>query len=86
MNLTKEQTKKLLNNAFGFAGEVGELYSCHSSLQTESTFDLVDSNGNVTKCSYEGTKGEGPTVTFQTTTGLQLELVTLTPEPVADLL
>lgn len=65
MNITKDQIKSLILNAYGFMSRYNGLYFCQEDYVHDETFELVDIDGECYEFTYNNASVCNGSVTFQ---------------------
>ena len=65
MNITKEQIRNLILNAYGFMSRSDDLYFCAEDFVHDETFELVDIDGKCCEFAYNNASVCNGSVTFQ---------------------
>ena len=65
MNITKEQIRNLILNAYGFMSRSNDLYFCQEDYVHDGTFELVDIDGKCCEFVYNNASVCNGSVTFQ---------------------
>lgn len=81
MNITKEQIKSLILNAYGFMSKYNGLYFCQEDYVHDETFELVDIDGECYELTYNNASVCNGSVTFEEFDGGKLVMFTILVVP-----
>lgn len=70
MNITKEQIRNLILNAYGFMSKSNDLYFCQEDYVHGGTFELVDIDGECLEFSYDNAEVCNGSVSFEDVHGV----------------
>ena len=70
MNITKEQIRNLILNAYGFMSRSNDLYFCQEDYVHDGTFELVDIDGKCLEFSYDNAEVCNGSVSFEDVHGV----------------
>lgn len=77
MNITKEQIKSLILNAYGFMSKYNSLHFCQEDYVHNETFELVDIDGECYELTYNNASVCNGSVTFEEVDGGKLVRFTI---------
>ena len=77
MQITKEQIRNLILNAYGFMAKDNTLYHCHENYVHVKTFELADIDGNCFEFRYTNASVSNGNVTFEDVMGMPVAFTVL---------
>jgi len=77
MNITKEQIRNLILNAYGFMAKDNALYHCQDDYVHAEMFELVTNDGDCFEFRYTNASVCNGNVVFEDTMGMPIEFTVL---------